>query len=84
MKYLLLFLLIILIYGCAEPLNIQECITETPAGFWSGLIHGLIAPFTFIISCFNDSITMYEVNNIGAWYDFGFVLGSGILVGSSR
>jgi len=51
------------------------------AGFFKGLWHGIIAPFTFIISLFTDKINMYEVMNNGGWYDFGFVLGAGILFG---
>jgi hypothetical protein len=51
------------------------------AGFWMGLWHGIIAPFTFLISLFEDSVMMYEVHNTGHWYDLGFVLGSGILFG---
>lgn len=48
---------------------------ETPAGFWYGLWHGVIAVITLIIHIFNDSVAVYEVNNTGGWYDFGFLLG---------
>ena len=51
------------------------------AGFWLGLWHGIIAPLTFFISLFTDGVNVYEVNNSGNWYDFGFVLGAGILFG---
>ena len=51
------------------------------AGFWLGLWHGIIAPLTFLISLFTDGVNVYEVNNNGNWYDFGFVLGAGILFG---
>lgn len=44
-------------------------------GFWSGLWHGIIVPVTFVISLFNDQVSIYEVQNRGGWYDFGFVLG---------
>ena len=54
-----------------------------PAGFWLGLWHGIIAPITFIWSLFNHDVTIYEMVNNGAWYNFGFVLGSGILFKSS-
>ncbi len=53
----------------------------TVAGFWLGLWHGLIAPVTFVISLFTDNVNFYEVHNNGNWYDFGFVLGAGILFG---
>lgn len=51
------------------------------AGFLYGLWHGCIAPVTFIASLFIDNISVYEIHNNGAWYDFGFVLGAGILFG---
>lgn len=49
------------------------------AGFWLGLWHGIIAPITFLISLFSDTVNVYAVHNNGNWYDFGFVLGAGIL-----
>jgi len=52
-----------------------------PAGFLLGLWHGFIAPVTFFISLFTDNISLYEVHNTGGWYDFGFVLGAGIIFG---
>jgi len=48
---------------------------EGPAGFWYGLWHGAISIITLIIHVFNDSVMIYENNNIGGWYDFGFLLG---------
>ena len=53
-----------------------------PAGFWAGVWHGLIAPIVFIVSLFNSSVGIYEINNNGRWYDFGFMIGiSGSLGG---
>jgi hypothetical protein len=52
-----------------------------PAGFWAGLWHGFICVVTFIISLFSDSVEMYEVNNSGGWYNFGFILGAAIALG---
>jgi hypothetical protein len=49
----------------------------SPAGFWAGLWHGIIAPITFIVSLFADGVRIYETNNNGRWYDFGFILGIG-------
>ena len=48
---------------------------ETPAGFWYGLWHGIISFISLIIHIFNDNVLVYEVNNTGGWYDFGFLLG---------
>ena len=82
MKQLLIVLLtIVFLSGCAHVTNIEKCVTEAPYGFWSGLLHGIIAPFSFIVSLFDNDTAMYAVNNNGGWYDFGFVLGAGILLG---
>jgi hypothetical protein len=35
----------------------------------------LICPITFLVSLFTTEVRIYEVNNRGRWYDFGFVLG---------
>jgi hypothetical protein len=45
------------------------------AGFWLGLWHGLISPITFIVSLFNDRVNIYEVHNVGNWYNLGFMIG---------
>jgi hypothetical protein len=47
----------------------------SPAGFWAGFWHGLICPITFLVSLLTTEVRIYEVNNRGRWYDFGFVLG---------
>lgn len=79
----LLVLLVLAATGCAAGAN-PEAGTAAPdgtvAGFWFGLWHGVIAPVTFVVSLFTD-VGIYEVHNNGAWYDFGFVLGLGALVG---
>lgn len=52
-------------------------------GFLPGFIHGIIAPVTFVVSLYDDSVTMYDISNSGGWYDFGFILGVGGLFKSS-
>ena len=74
-------LVLFLFSGCAETVAIDECVTAEPHGFFGGLIHGIIAPFSFICSIFLDNVAIYAVNNSGGWYDFGFVIGAGILFG---
>jgi hypothetical protein len=54
------------------------------AGFWRGLWHGMIAPFTFILSLFNPKVQMYEAHNNGGWYNLGFLLGVMGVFGSGR
>ena len=72
-----------LMTGCAPSVSVDQCIENDLYGFWGGLWHGIIAPISFILSLFMDDVAMYAVNNTGSWYDFGFVLGAGILFGGS-
>lgn len=76
---LLFFALLLL--SCADAVSVKDCVADEPYGFWGGLWHGIIAPVSFVCSLFIDHIAMYAVNNNGGWYDFGFVLGAGILFG---
>jgi hypothetical protein len=47
-----------------------------PEGFLGrALWHGMIAPITFLISLFAEGVSIYETNNNGRWYEFGFMLG---------
>ncbi len=48
--------------------------THHPAGFFSGIWHGWIAPVSLIIGVFNHDIRVYEPVNTGWWYDFGFYI----------
>lgn len=82
-KHLLVFgvaLAFLLAVACA-PGNTK--FEEKPAGFWAGLWHGLICFITFIISLFTNNVAMYEVNNTGGWYNFGFLIGAAIALGGS-
>ncbi len=79
--FIYLILIIIAFTSCADVTPIEDCISDKPYGFLSGLWHGVIAPISFVGSLFIDDIAMYAVNNNGGWYDFGFVLGAGILFG---
>ncbi len=45
-----------------------------PAGFFSGIWHGWIAPLSLIIGIFNKNIRVYEAANTGWWYDLGFYM----------
>ena len=86
-KHIIFFtvsLVLISLSGCLPGPNAMvdvPVMDQNAAGFFMGLWHGIIAPFTFIVSLFTEKINMYEVHNSGGWYDFGFVLGAGILFG---
>jgi hypothetical protein len=70
---LLLIVAVSLLSGCAA--GNPRFTVETPAGFWQGLWHGMISGITFIINLFKHDVKVYEVNNNGGWYNFGFLLG---------
>lgn len=81
-KTTILFLIcVLLLSGCADVTDVKECATSDPYGFWGGLWHGMIITFSWVGSLFSDDIAIYAVNNNGGWYDFGFVLGAGLLIG---
>ena len=86
-RLMALIILVLLLAACAAGANPEVGTApegEAVAGFWMGAWHGVIAPVTFIISLFTDNVNLYEVHNNGNWYDFGFVLGAGILFGGRR
>lgn len=80
----LLFLMLLALSSCAAGPNLMadsENGEGDIAGFWQGLWQGIISPFTFIISLFNDNINIYEVHNNGNWYNFGFMFGVSMIFG---
>lgn len=79
-RYQFLFfatILLLMATGCADAVPEREA----PYGFFSGLVHGLILPFSFIVSLFDADTVIYSVFNNGGWYDFGFVLGASLVLG---
>lgn len=62
-------LLITMLTGCI-PSNVPA---DDPAGFFSGIWHGWIAPLSLVLSIFTD-VRIYEVNNTGFFYDLGFYM----------
>jgi hypothetical protein len=75
-----MFVAFALLAGCLPAANAQAEVPQAP-GFWLGLWHGIIAPLSFAVSLFSSSVGMYEVHNNGGWYDFGFLIGLGMLHG---
>ena len=76
-----LLLCVVALSACAagDPMYAAE----TPAGFWSGVWHGIIGVITLIIRAFGGDVAVYEVANNGGWYDFGFLCGAGGIAGSA-
>jgi len=79
----LVLMTFVMLTGCADVAVVDACLILDPYGFWGGLWHGMIAPFSFIGTLFSDNIAMYAINNSGGWYDFGFWLGMGSLTSST-
>jgi hypothetical protein len=82
-RILLLAAVLVLLSSCSPGPNPAVGTGSEPTGFWPGLWHGIIAPVTFVISLFTDNVSMYEVNNNGNWYDFGFFFGLLISLGGA-
>lgn len=47
---------------------------ENKAGFLWGVWHGWLAPVSLIVSFFKENISIYEINNTGWLYDFGYYI----------
>ena len=78
-KLLLLSAAVIFLVSCAyQPPNVAY----DPAGFFMGIIHGLIAPFALIAGFFSD-VRIYAVPNSGWLYDLGFMLGISCWAGAA-
>lgn len=73
--------------GCADANlaedNLKFCGRDLSGFFW-GLWHGIVAPIAFFGSLFNDEIAIYDVCNIGGWYDLGYCLGIGAFTKGSH
>lgn len=80
-KLLILMPIVLLLTSCTagDPQFTQD----SPAGFWYGLWHGIISVISLVIHIFNENVSVYEVNNAGGWYDFGFLLGVIFIWGGS-
>ena len=73
MKKILVFsLLLVFLSACVA--GDGSATLSHPAGFFSGIWHGWIAPIALIIGFFNREIRIYEVFNTGLWYDLGFYM----------
>jgi hypothetical protein len=73
----IVFISLILFSACANNEIVDACLKGQTYGFWGGLWHGIIAPFDLLAMLFRDDATVFAQNNNGAWYAFGFILGSG-------
>ena len=79
MKILKFFPVVLLVLFC---LILSGCVpgsghstSDNPAGFFTGIWHGWIAPVSLLWGLlFNSDIRVYEIYNTGWWYDLGFYI----------
>ncbi len=69
----LMILLILIVFTSCMP-NPEQNMGHAPSGFFKGVWHGWIAPISLVVGFFNDSTRVYDPNNTGWWYDFGFYM----------
>jgi len=69
---IILITVLMLSLGGCFPTHSNE--KEAPAGFFKGIWHGWIAPVSLIAEIFDSNIKIYETNNTGWFYDFGFYI----------
>ena len=72
-----LILIVIVFTGCANKELVSACLKGHTYGFWGGLWHGIIAPIDLIAMLWREDVSVFAQNNNGAWYAFGFMIGSG-------
>ena len=76
-------LALLLVSGCADSISFKGETrpgSSAPAGFWRGWWHGCCSPFAFVGIMFGADVGIYEPYNNGNWYNFGFLIGSGVLL----
>ena len=82
-KYIILLVLVILGFALfLLPNSVEAFVVEyeystyDAPGFFSGIWHGLLSPYSLIARWFASDIVMYATPNTGWFYDFGFLLGA--------
>lgn len=76
-KILIPIFTVVLLSGCATAMPGTQ--VEGAAGFFAGFWHGFIAIYSLIGHLFDPTIVVFETPNNGGWYNFGFILGAGLI-----
>ena len=71
-KVIALLILLVLLTGCMAGISPQ--FDTQQAGFFYGIWHGWLAPLSLILKFFNPEHSIYEINNTGLGYEFGFYM----------
>ena len=69
---LLILTLALVMTGCVPGDGAKDA--ANPAGFFSGVWHGWIAPVSLILSLFNKDLSIYETFNNGLLYNIGYYM----------
>jgi hypothetical protein len=80
LKIILGIAVVFLIASCAS--QYQDASIQDPYGFFSGIWHGLIFPFSFIGWLVIDDVYVIGQPNTGGTYIIGFILGVICIFGS--
>ena len=72
-KMLLAVVVVAVLLGACAP-GSENFAPDDRANFFHGVWHGWIAPLMLIVQIFSDDIRLYEPDNTGWWYDFGFYI----------
>ena len=72
LSFALLLACTLLLAGCFPGTGHFD--EDEPAGFFTGVWHGWIAPVSLVYSFFEPGVHIYEPNNTGKWYDVGFYI----------
>jgi hypothetical protein len=72
-RMIMALFLFALVVGCGF-VGPESILSYDPPGFFVGIWHGLLAPYTLVIRIFLD-IRMYAIPNSGWLYDCGFLIG---------
>lgn len=84
-QFLAAYFLIVVIgvlTGCADVMQVESVEAVKHYGFFNGLWHGLVAPWSIWGSLFwPKSIAFYALVNSGWWYNFGFIWGVAVVCG---
>jgi hypothetical protein len=75
--FLILAMLLVFFSGCAEKIEVVFPANAYEYGFFSGLWHGFIAPFSLIGMFFDMDVVIFATKNTGLSYGLGFLIGSG-------